>query len=85
MSVCEDESLSTSMECHYIRQPKRPHADGSCPIQYEKFDKGFLVPTCLPILSSSYICRKDDPRLCTRPRIFTTYPPIESAYPLSSF
>lgn len=84
MSVCEDESLSTSTECRYLRQPKRPHADGSCPNGYEKIE-GFLIPTCMPILASSYVCRKEDPRLCMRPRMFTTYSPIESAYPLSSF
>lgn len=82
MSVCEDESISTLTECRIVREPKRPNADGSCPEKYEKIE-GFLLPTCLPIVPSSYTCYKDDPRLCVRPRpiMTSTYPPLEIAYP----
>lgn len=81
MSVCEDESLSTPTECRLTRKPKRPNADGSCPEDYEKIE-GFLLPTCLPIVPSSYQCYQNDPRLCYRPRLpTTTYPPLDIAYP----
>jgi hypothetical protein len=85
MSACEDETISTTMECRLTRKPRRPNADGSCPENYEKIE-GFLLPTCLPIVPSSYQCYPNDPRLCFRPRTMitlTTYPPLDIAYPNS--
>lgn len=82
MSSCEDESISTPTECRFTRKPRRPMADGTCPEGYEK-QEGFLLPTCLPVPPAGYTCFKDDPRLCVRPRtFFTTYAPLETAYPL---
>lgn len=78
---CEDESISTPTECRLLRQPKRPNADGTCPENYEKIE-GFLLPTCLPVPPSSYKCLTKDPRLCARPRIISSYPPIDLAYPM---
>ena len=86
-SSCENESLSTPTECHLVREPLRPNADGSCPLDYEKIQgEKFFIPTCLRKYPN-YMCDINDPRLCIRPRqeiqtlYPTTYPTLQTAYP----
>lgn len=82
MSSCEDEALSTRSECRLVRSPLRPDASGVCPPTHEKIQgKPFLMPTCLPIVPPGYRCDVQDPRLCVRPRVVSTYPPLHMAYP----
>lgn len=82
MLSCEDETLSTPTECRLVRPPLRPDASGMCPPTHEKIQgKPFLLPTCLPIVPPIYFCDAQDPRLCVRPRMVSTYPPLDLAYP----